>query len=633
MPEKVIYVSDRIKETSYTLGTGNFVLNGPVTGFSSFGSSYQNSDNVFYAATDGTNYEVGSGIYVTGVQNSLTRFPFKSSNNNIKVSFPEGIKEIFVTYPATHSILNCSGLSDFSLPSKSGIAIWESPNHLNYDSSLIWDSVNSRLGINNASPIYGLDLGGDGYESIVKASGFVCGSSGIYFPSGNNGDSGYIGGRQLAHFVPNVVDTLTGASYVLQLSGVVNQNILFKQQNAGTVFAGPPSGCTPPCSPGYPEFRQLVSEDIPDLSDTYSSFDDIEDVSGVLNNRIISFYNSSVALTNQVSGVLNNQIQALADGDKGDISVGGNGSIWSIDNGAVTNSKIALSGIKPDRFSFSLPNIVGGRLYVTSDSPTSTIYYAPHTGNAISLYNGSYWDVLNFGTLSINLSGLTANKLYDVMIYNNNGSPSLEIYDSWQTTSSRFANALTSINGVLCKTSDTSRRYIGTFKTVSATQTQDSSSKRLLYNQYNKITKSINVFTAGGPWTYGVSTWRPVNNVIYSINIVNGVDQSSSIDNAWAKFSSQILFSNESGTTVNYVLGLAKAFESSPSTHSPLYSARILAGIPINHSINFAFDNRPDLGDNFYYLIESTITGTATVYGSDARGVGYFGGILGTWEC
>ena len=49
-----IYIYDRIKETSYTTGTGNFALNGAANGFSSFGSVYDNNDNVFYAATDGT---------------------------------------------------------------------------------------------------------------------------------------------------------------------------------------------------------------------------------------------------------------------------------------------------------------------------------------------------------------------------------------------------------------------------------------------------------------------------------------------------------------------------------------------------------------------------------------------------
>lgn len=261
-----IYIHDRIKETSYTIGTSNFVLNGAANGFSSFDSVYSNNDNVFYAATDGTFYEVGSGVYVTGVQNSLVRFPFKSTNNNNKVNFGEGLKEVFVTYPATNSVYTASGLQNHTFPKNSGLAFWSSSNIINYDSRIVWDSGNSRLGINKNQPSFAIDVGGDGPQSIVRSSGFYVGSSGVIFPSGNNGDSNYFGGVQLAHYEPNALNSLTGSDAVLELSGIAKNNILLKKQDAGLVFAGPASGCTPPCSPDYPTFRPLLLEDIHDVN-------------------------------------------------------------------------------------------------------------------------------------------------------------------------------------------------------------------------------------------------------------------------------------------------------------------------------------------------------------------------------
>jgi hypothetical protein len=261
-----IYLYDRIKETSYTIGTANFVLNGAANGFSSFGSSYENGESLFYAATDGTFYEVGSGIYVTGVQNSLIRFPFKSTNNNTKVNFAEGIKEVFVTYPATNSVYTASGLQGSSPPQAGSLAIWSSSNILNYDNKIVWDSDNYRLGINRSSPVYALDIGGNGSESIVRSSGLYIGSVGIVFPAGNNGDSSYSGGIQLTHYIPNALNSLTGIDHVIELSGVAKNNFLLKKQNAGLVFAGPASGCTPPCSPDYPTFRPMLIEDIHDLN-------------------------------------------------------------------------------------------------------------------------------------------------------------------------------------------------------------------------------------------------------------------------------------------------------------------------------------------------------------------------------
>lgn len=264
-----INIYDRIKELSYTTGTGNFDLNGAANGFGSFSSVYSHNDNLFYAITDGTRYEVGSGVYITGVSgDELKRFPFRSSNNNSIVNFPAGLKEVFVTYPATHSVYHGSGIQNFSLPQDGGLAFWQGNNILNYDSSIVWNRTNKRLGILENEPDYGLQIGGDGNQSSIGASGFYVGSSGILFPSGNNGDSGYSGGRQLAHFEPNQLGDANTQS-ILELSGVVDNIILFKQQNAGTFLAGPPSGCSPPCSPALPSYRQLVVDDIPDLSGLY----------------------------------------------------------------------------------------------------------------------------------------------------------------------------------------------------------------------------------------------------------------------------------------------------------------------------------------------------------------------------
>jgi hypothetical protein len=297
--EHQINLFDRVKELSYTIGTGNISLSGPVSGFSSFSSVYTEGNNLFYAITDGTRYEIGSGIYASG--NRIIRLPFRSTNNNTLVSFPEGVKEVFSTYPATHSVFTASGIQGYTAPRASGIAYWSAPNTINYDSALIWDENNHRLGINNSDPQYAIDIGGEDNYSLIRSSGVIVGLSGVYFPPQNNGDSSYVGGRQLAHYEINrlddyaydneLIDQLTGSSEILELSGVVNQYVLLKRQNAGTVFAGPPSGCTPPCSPAYPSFRPLTTEDIPDLSNIYAT-----------NEALTALYN----IVNTLSGILFN---------------------------------------------------------------------------------------------------------------------------------------------------------------------------------------------------------------------------------------------------------------------------------------------------------------------------------------
>lgn len=314
MSDKIV-LSDRIKELSYTVGTGNFSLEGSANGFSAFASQYADGDSFFYAITDGTRYEIGSGVYGTGITGDyLVRFPFRSSNNDLVVSFPAGTKEVFVTYPATHAVFQGSGLSDLSIPKSSGLAFWATENILDYDSNIIWDKNNNRLGINTSSPQYTIDIGGSAASSIMRSSGVIVGNSGVRFPM--EGD--YVGGIQTEHFQRNqldqyaldneLLDQLTGTNAVFELSGIVNEYILFKQQDAGTVLAGPPSGCTPPCSPGYPSFRQLVLDDFPYL----------EQVSGILNTRIVTTSGMLVS----ASGALNNGINTVSG-----MFVSGSGSL------------------------------------------------------------------------------------------------------------------------------------------------------------------------------------------------------------------------------------------------------------------------------------------------------------------
>jgi hypothetical protein len=277
-----ITLSDRVKELSYTGGAGNFSLGGAAQGFSSFSSLYSSGDVVFYAITDGIDYEVGSGVYhyVDGAEDELERFSFASTNSDAKVNFPlSTVKEVFVTYPADFSVYTAAGLSsDFKTVSKSGVAFWQTPNILNYDSELIWDSENNRLGISNVSPEYAVDIGGADSYSHIRVSGMTVSSSGLNFPSGNGGLASYMGGRQVEHFLRNdLIDgegglEQTNIGELIQVSGAVSEYLGLVKQEAGQFLAGPPSGCEPGCSPDYPSFRQITVDDLPgdDFANAYS---------------------------------------------------------------------------------------------------------------------------------------------------------------------------------------------------------------------------------------------------------------------------------------------------------------------------------------------------------------------------
>jgi hypothetical protein len=91
---------DRIQETFTTTGTGTISLGGAVIGYQAFSAVCSNSDTAYYAATDGTNWEVGLGTYTTS-GNTLARTTIlASSNAGSAVSWGAGTKNIWLDYPA-----------------------------------------------------------------------------------------------------------------------------------------------------------------------------------------------------------------------------------------------------------------------------------------------------------------------------------------------------------------------------------------------------------------------------------------------------------------------------------------------------------------------------------------------------
>lgn len=98
--------ADRVKEASVTTGTGAFTLAGAVVGFRAFSSVCANADTVCYCITNRevlTEWEVGLGTWNTG--GTLTRTTvYASSNSGNAVNFSSGVKDVFLTYPATQVV-------------------------------------------------------------------------------------------------------------------------------------------------------------------------------------------------------------------------------------------------------------------------------------------------------------------------------------------------------------------------------------------------------------------------------------------------------------------------------------------------------------------------------------------------
>jgi hypothetical protein len=166
-----------------------------------------------------------------------------------------------------------------------------------------------------------------------------------------------------------------------------------------------------------------------------------------------------------------------------------------------------------------VPNLTQGRLTSVSNTPVSitdpatntVIYFTPYNGNKISLYKG-IWRVYTFSQLSYTLSGLTTGKNYDIFIYAAvGGIPTLEVL-AWTNDTTR-ATALSTQDGVLSKSTDTTRKYLGTFRTnaASAANYDDTTGRRFLWNYYNRVPRKLLRQETTVGWTATSTTWRRAN--------------------------------------------------------------------------------------------------------------------------
>lgn len=154
----MLRLSDRVKESSTTSGSGDIFFSSPFRGFQTFASGIGHNNTTYYTIENGKNYEIGIGVYDSG-NNSLSRnLVLESSNNDQLVNLTDA-SIVFCTYPAYHSVfLNELGYISGQLPYYSGIALPDgtilttsldgtgSENTIAY-----WADNNTLAGINNIS--------------------------------------------------------------------------------------------------------------------------------------------------------------------------------------------------------------------------------------------------------------------------------------------------------------------------------------------------------------------------------------------------------------------------------------------------------------------------------------------------
>ena len=231
------------------------------------------------------------------------------------------------------------------------------------------------------------------------------------------------------------------------------------------------------------------------------------------------------------------------------------------------------------------------------------------TGNRISLYNGAKWIPYPSVEFSLALT-LTAGKPYDVFCYQNAGVPTLEVL-VWTNDTTR-ATALAYQNGVLVKSGDATRRYLGSLYSSGANTTEDSLAKRYLWNYYHRVSRALtHTPETTDSWTYTIATWRQANaNAANQVDFVVGVAE----DSCEAVVQGNAATTDATRQTVAVGVGL----DSTSVNSAQIIGAHIVANATELQQITGHYRAIPAAGKHFLAWLEiSEAVGTTTWFGDE----------------
>ena len=300
--------------------------------------------------------------------------------------------------------------------------------------------------------------------------------------------------------------------------------------------------------------------------------------------------------------------------------------ITGLGTGTATTDAAAVQNVNARHMCEGRLTLTTGVPVTTSDvTAAETLYFTAFRGNCIALYDGTNWVRRTCSEASIDVPDVTG--VHDVFAYDNAGTVTLEVL-VWTDGTNR-ATALTTQDGVLVKTGDATRRYLGTFYSTTAGngQIEDSVANRYLWNYYHRVVRSAKSTNTTASWTYTTAGWRQANaSTQNQVNMVIGVSE----DVVRASLSATAA---NTSTNVPVSIGIAvdSAGQIAVSTPSQLSEQYTLVA-NIRQQLVAQYAGYPGIGKRSLLWVEiSGATGTTTWYGIGESGASY--GVMATIRC
>lgn len=292
-----------------------------------------------------------------------------------------------------------------------------------------------------------------------------------------------------------------------------------------------------------------------------------------------------------------NSVQDLTDPSKkvnfgfGNITTGTTRTISLVPTSSICNGRLTLTT---------------GVAVTTSDvTAATTIFFTPFKGNVVATYSGTNWSMSLFTEKSLTIPSV-ATTMYDVFLVD--GTLALEAL-AWTNDTTR-ATLLTTQDGVLVKTGDATRRYLGSFRTVSSGQTEDSLARRFVWNYENRVTRKMLVQESTASWNYTTATYRQAN-----ANTANQLDMAIGVSEDIVKAYVGVSISN-TGALVNAQVGIGLDAVNVNNADIIPASASLVASSSGLTPCSATYSGFPGVGRHFLAWTESSLAAGTTTWTS-----------------